>query len=174
MAAREDEPQSVVRDRVMASSSIGVRIEASSSASIAASRAEQLGLLDAAARARRSRSIARLRAVVVIQAPGLSGTPRTGQRLEGGDERVLDRLLGEVEVAEDADQRRDRATLLLAEEAVDDLVGGLGPVSDAERRSRGVSSGRRRRRLAVARAGRSPRSAGPRWSRARAPGIIAA
>ena len=31
-------------------------------------------------RARRTRSIARLRAVVVIHAPGLSGIPSTGQR----------------------------------------------------------------------------------------------
>ena len=31
-------------------------------------------------RARRMRSIARLRAVVVIQAPGLAGTPSAGQR----------------------------------------------------------------------------------------------
>ena len=38
-----------------------------------------VGLLDADARRRRSRSMARLRAVVVIHAPGLSGTPRSGQ-----------------------------------------------------------------------------------------------
>ena len=44
-------------------------------------------------------------------------------RLEGGDERVLDGLFGEVEVAEDADERRDRPSLLVAEQAVDDLAG---------------------------------------------------
>ena len=44
--------------------------------------------------------------------------------LERGDERLLDDLLGEVEVAEDADERRDRPPLLFAEQAVDDLVGG--------------------------------------------------
>jgi hypothetical protein len=49
-----------------------------------------------------------------------------GPDLECGDERVLDRLLGEVEVAEDADERRDRPSLLLAEQAVDDVVGGGG------------------------------------------------
>ena len=44
--------------------------------------------------------------------------------LERGDEGVLDGFLGEVEIAEDADERRDRPPLLFAEEAVDDLVGG--------------------------------------------------
>ncbi len=44
--------------------------------------------------------------------------------LQGDDERVLDGLLGEVEVAEDADERRDGAALLGAEQSVDDLVGG--------------------------------------------------
>ena len=67
----------------------------------------------------------------MIQAPGLAGTPRAGQRLQRGDERVLDGLLGEVEVAEHADQRRDRPALLLAEEAVDDGV-GVGPGSSRE------------------------------------------
>ncbi len=59
------------------------------------------------------------RAGVVRDAP-------LGPDLQGGDERVLDRLLGEVEVAEDADERRDRPSLLLPEQAVDELVGGLG------------------------------------------------
>jgi hypothetical protein len=49
-----------------------------------------------------------------------------GPDLEGGDERVLDGLLGEIEVAQDADQRGDRPSLLLAEQAVDDVVGGGG------------------------------------------------
>ena len=48
-----------------------------SSASIAASRASS-SVFSRSRLRRRSRSIARLRAVVVIQAPGLSGTPRTG------------------------------------------------------------------------------------------------
>ena len=66
--------------------------------------------------------MARLRAVVVIQAPGLSGTPRDRPHLERRDERLLDGLLGEVEVAEDADERRDRPARFLAEQAVDDLA----------------------------------------------------
>ena len=52
--------------------------------------------------------MARLRAVVVIHAPGLRGTPSRGQRSSATTQRVLHRLLGEVEVAEDADQRGDR------------------------------------------------------------------
>ena len=47
-------------------------------------------------------------------------------RLERADERVLDRLFGEVEVARHPDQRRDRPTLLVAEQAIDGLVGGVG------------------------------------------------
>jgi hypothetical protein len=45
--------------------------------------------------------------------------------LECGHERLLDSLLREVEVAEDADQTRDRPSRLVPEQAVDDLIGGL-------------------------------------------------
>jgi hypothetical protein len=38
--------------------------------------------------------------------------------LERGDERLLDRLFGEVEVAELADERRESAAGLLAEDTV--------------------------------------------------------
>ena len=65
--------------------------------------------------ARRSRSSARLRAVVVSHAPGLRGTPSRGQRLERQREGVLRALLGEVPVAGDPDQRRDDAAPLVAE-----------------------------------------------------------
>ena len=66
------------------------------------------------------RSIARLRAVVVIQAPGLRGTP-VRPHLERDDEGVLDRFLGQVEVAQHADESRDRAPRLLTEHAVDSV-----------------------------------------------------
>ena len=47
--------------------------------------------------------------------------------LERRDERLLDRLLGEVEVAKDADERRDRPARFLAEQAIDEIVGdGVG------------------------------------------------
>ena len=53
---------------------------------------------------RRSRSIARLRAVVVIQPPGLGGRPSRGHLRKRDSERFLDRVLGDVDVAKDADQ----------------------------------------------------------------------
>jgi hypothetical protein len=48
--------------------------------------------------------------------------------LERGDERLLDRLFGEVEVAELADERREGAAGLLAEDTVDGgaRIRGLG------------------------------------------------
>ena len=50
--------------------------------------------------------------------------------LEGDEEGVLYRLLGEVEVAEHADERRDRPSRLLPEQAVDGLVrSGYRPAS---------------------------------------------
>ncbi len=101
-----------------------------SSASIAASRASS-SVFSRSRRRRRSRSMARLRAVVVIQAPGLSGTPRPASVSSAVDERFLDGLLGEVEVAEDADERRDRPARFVAEQAVDDLVGGRRPARSA-------------------------------------------
>ncbi len=105
-------------------SSDGPGSMASSSDSIVASRA-RASVFSTSRFRRRSRSIARLRAVVVIQAPGLSGTPRDRPGLERADERILDGLLGEVEVAGHPDERGDGPALLLAEQAVDDLVGGV-------------------------------------------------
>ena len=45
--------------------------------------------------------------------------------LERDDEGLLDRLLGGVDVAEDADQARDRPSRLVPEQAVDELFGAL-------------------------------------------------
>jgi hypothetical protein len=44
-----------------------------------------------------------------------------GPDLQGDDEGLLDRVLGEVEVAENADQRGDRPSRLVAEQAIDQL-----------------------------------------------------
>jgi hypothetical protein len=44
-------------------------------------------------------------------------------------ERLLHRVLGEIEIAQDPDQGRDRPTLLVPEQAVDD-GGGRGPYDD--------------------------------------------
>ena len=93
----------------------------SSSSSLWGARASSSLTFSSRRRARRIRSIALLRAVVVIQAPGFLGSPRFGQtRARRGS--VLDGLLGEVEVAvEHADEHRDRPSRLLPEQAVDGL-----------------------------------------------------
>ena len=94
--------------------------------------------------------MARLRAVVVIQAPGLAGSPSRGQRSMADDEGVLDGVLGDVPVADLADERRDRPPRLLAEQAVDelrrDVVGHAsgGGGSSQERRRRWPRAPRRR------------------------------
>ncbi|MDX6229225.1 MAG: hypothetical protein QOI76_2615 [Frankiales bacterium] len=80
------------------------------------------------------RSSALFLAVVVIHAPGLRGTPRSGQHLERHDERVLHRLLGEVEVAEHADERRDRPPGLLPKQALDRLRRGAYRAASASAR----------------------------------------
>jgi hypothetical protein len=60
--------------------------------------------------------------------PGVVGYAASRPRLERGEEGLLDRLLGEIEVTQDADQGCDRPALLLAEDAVDDgvRIGCLG------------------------------------------------
>jgi hypothetical protein len=64
---------------------------------------------------------------------GIRWDPSIRPYLERRDERVLDRLLGEIEVAEDANERRDRPALLLPEQAVDELAGGrLGDAQFAD------------------------------------------
>ncbi len=50
--------------------------------------------------------------------PGIGRDAGHRPTLDGGQERVLDGLLGKVEVAQDADQRGDRAPMLLAEDAL--------------------------------------------------------
>ena len=58
----------------------------------------------------------------MIQARGFSGTPSARPALQRGHERLLDRLLGGVEVAERPDQGRDRPSRLLSEQAIDDRL----------------------------------------------------
>ena len=122
MAAGEDQPELVVRDRVHLVLHGREQRAGRAAASNAASRASA-GAFSANRRARRTRSIARLRAVVVIQAPAFAGTPVDRPPLERRDVGVRDRLLGEVEVAEDADQGRDDPPVLLAEDAGDGVAG---------------------------------------------------
>jgi len=55
------------------------------------------------------------------------GRPVGGLALQRRRERVLHHLLGEVEVAEEADQRREDPTRFLAEDALDGLDASLLP-----------------------------------------------
>ena len=96
----------------------------SSGARASRSSAPSSSVLRASVRSRRSRSIARLRAVVTIQPAGFAGRPSHGPALERGGERLLHRVLGEREVAEDADQVGEDAGRLLAVEAADRFRGG--------------------------------------------------
>ena len=64
----------------------------------------------------------------MIHPPGFGGTPVAGQLLGRHHERVLDRLLGDVDVAEEADQGRDRPAGLLAEDLLDRALVASGTV----------------------------------------------
>jgi hypothetical protein len=63
------------------------------------------------------------------------GDPALGPVLERGDERVLDRLLGTVEVAEDACEHGDRLPRLAAEQTVDEDRLGAGFQAEAPEES---------------------------------------
>ena len=64
--------------------------------------------------------MARLRAVVTSQAPGLVGDAVARPALGGDREGLLRGFLGEVEVAEEADQRSEDASPLVAEGLLED------------------------------------------------------
>jgi hypothetical protein len=80
----------------------------STSCSSASGRSSSL-VFSARVRSRRMRSSARRRAVVVSQAPGLSGVPSARPALRRDRESPLGCLLGEVEVAKVADEGRQDA-----------------------------------------------------------------
>ena len=84
---------------------------------------------------RRRRSMARRRAVWRSQAAGRSGTPSTGQLLQRDDDRILDEVLGEVEVAGHADERAADQGDLVAEDRVDRVArsGRSPPHSSVQR-----------------------------------------
>ena len=72
------------------------------------------------------------------------GEPARRPALDRGDEGVLDRLLGEVDVAEDADQDGDRAAVFLAEDTFDlRRVGGHGAQPSVSSWKGRTSTGRR-------------------------------
>jgi hypothetical protein len=60
---------------------------------------------------------------------GVVGQPALGPALERDQERVLDRLLGAIEIAEDAGEDGDRLSRLAPEQAIDEDV--LRPRQDA-------------------------------------------
>ena len=76
-------------------------------------------VFSASTRSRRSRSIARLRAVRVSQAPGLGGAALARPALGGGRERLLRGFLGEVDVAQEADQVGENPSPLVAEDLLE-------------------------------------------------------
>ena len=88
--------------------------------------------------------MARFRAVVVIQPPGLGGRPSAGhfRRATANASRVL----GEIDVAEDSDQGGHRSTGLLAEDPADQRVVDDGQGSAAGHVREGSDLDRRRDR----------------------------
>ena len=114
VAAREDQPEPVVGDRAHVALVASERLELGEPGL-------RLGLLAERPLASQpvDRPVARRRR---DPRAGVVGDPRSGHIRSACDERLLDRVLGQVEVAEDADQGRDRPPLLLAEQAVDDAL----------------------------------------------------
>ena len=105
--------------KTSSSRSSGIVVSSRSSSSTAVGTSSRR-VFAASVRSRRIRSIARLRAVVTSQARGLVGRPLARPARGGDGERVLRGLLGEVEVAEEADQGGEDAAPLVAEDLVED------------------------------------------------------
>ena len=112
VAAGEDQPQAVVGELV--------GVTARSSPSARAARARPASSVFASSVALAAQAVDRAVAGDARD-PGAGIVRHAVARpaLEGDDEGVLDRLLGEVEVAEDADQGRDRPSRLAPEQAVE-------------------------------------------------------
>ena len=117
VAAREDQRQALVGDRAHVLFLLVGRVSSASRASSAR--------FVSSVRSRRSRSIARLRAVGDDPGARVRRDAVAGPALGGDRERLLDGVLGEVEVAERADQDRDRAPELLPECLGDRVYGCL-------------------------------------------------
>jgi len=128
MAAGEDQPQPLVRELVG-----DIRLPAPT--------AQRLERLELAALGRERLLPADAVDRLVARDAGDPGAGVVGNAvarpaLEGDYERLLDRLLGEVEVAEDPDERRDRPSRLEPEQAVDDCSWTGGARRRAARRCR--------------------------------------
>ncbi len=97
-------------------------------------------VFSARVRSRRMRSIARRRAVVMSHAAGLVGVPSTWPALCRSHEGLLRGFLGELEVAEEADQRSENATPLVAEDPLENgQYSTIGRISIAPPRRAGGS-----------------------------------
>ncbi len=70
-------------------------------------------------RSRRMRSIARFRAVLTSHVPGFVGTPSRGHRSTRRRRPRLCGFLGEIDVAEEADQGREHVAPTLAEDLLE-------------------------------------------------------
>ena len=136
MAAGEDQPQPVVDDRARLAHRRDAPAESRRASS--ASRSAR----SASERSRRRRSIARRRAATVIHAPGFAGHPVARPRRDRRLERVLHRILGELEVADMADQRGQHGRALVAKRRATAAAAG-SPIPAAARRERSRLSGRR-------------------------------
>ena len=115
MTAGEDQPQPVVGDRRLGN--LVDLVIAGDAQGLEALELRQLGVQGP----RTPQSIDRpVASDTRDPGAGICGNAVPGPALERDDERLLDRLLGGVEVPEDPDQGRDRTPGLVPEGAVDD------------------------------------------------------
>ncbi len=122
--ARRSSPSSV---RVSGNGSIG-------SAEPGSSGTPSCSSFCSAVRRWRIRSIARLRATVYSHAAGDCGVPSRAQISTAERERLLERVLGQFEVAQPGDERGEHARAVLAKRLLDGL-GGRGLVTGRHRRN---------------------------------------
>jgi len=121
VTTREDQPQPVVGDRAHVLLVTSERLERLDRAELRRLLAERPFAPEPV-----DRAVARGRG---DPRAGVVGDPALGPHAHRLGERVLDGVLGEVEVAQDPDQRGDRSSLLRSEQAVDDAR-GRGPYID--------------------------------------------
>ena len=121
MAAGEDQPQAIVFDAVGFRRPAAIRLIVSSRSASSASEASNRAR-------RRMASIALKRPAETSHARGLAGTPSRCHCFDGGRKRVVQRLFGEVEIAQHADQRGQHAARFGAVDGVDLLADLLGRV----------------------------------------------
>jgi hypothetical protein len=123
MAAREDEAKPVVRDARLVIHQAVSRLRGREFCLDRDLATEQLGLVAQASVPAQPIECA----IASGRRDPCRGVPWDAAdrpRVERTDEGILNSLLGEVEIAQDADERRDGPALLLAKQPIDDLVSG--------------------------------------------------